>query len=364
MTHEIKQNDPTSMILPRIRELTAYRLDAHSVPVKLDQNENSLGPPAPILAELQQRLGALPLSRYPSPGQPEIRAALARAVDWPEDGIIVGNGSDELLSTLAVAVLDPGRVALAPTPSFFVYGQSARIQGAGLVEVPLAASFDYDVDAFIHAIEEHAPHLVFLCSPNNPTGTVLSPDGIRKIVKTAPGLVVLDEAYWEFSGENGRPLLDELENLMIFRTFSKALGLAGLRVGYALVQPALRREIVKVQQPYPLNRVSQEAVLVALEHYDLVLQQAAKIAAARDAHGARLEKLPGVEVFPSKTNFFLFRTSIGGNKTFQGLLDRGVLVRDVSGDPRLKNMLRAAVGTAEENETFYAALKETVEEGS
>ena len=133
-----------------------------------------------------------------------------------------------------------------------------------MVEVPLTESLEYDVGAFVDAVSEHAPHLVFLCSPNNPTGTVLLLEGIRRILASAPGLVVLDEAYWEFSGENGRALLDEHANLLIFRTFSKALGMAGFRVGYVLLQPTLRRQIVKVQQPYPLNRVSQEAVLAAL----------------------------------------------------------------------------------------------------
>ena len=355
------QDDVTSLILPRVRALTAYLLEPHPASVKLDQNENTLGPPEPILAEIGERVRKVALFRYPTPGQPEIRAALAKTFDWPVDGILVGNGSDELLNTLALAVLDPGRVALAPTPSFFVYGQAARIQGADVVEVPLTESFEYDVDAFVDAVSKHAPYLVFLCSPNNPTGTVLSMEGIRQIVKRAPGLVVLDEAYWEFSGENGRALLDEFENLLIFRTFSKALGMAGLRVGYVLLQPTLRRQIVKVQQPYPLNRVSQEAVLAALSHYDLVLARAAEIAAMRDALGARLEELPGVEVFPSKTNFLLFRTSLGGDQTFHGLLERGVLVRNVSAHPRLQNMLRATIGTEEENETLYAALRETIE---
>ena len=186
-------------------------------------------------------------------------------------------------------------------------------------------------------------------------------EGIRRIAECAPGLVVLDEAYWEFAGENGRALLDEFDNLLIFRTFSKALGMAGLRVGYVLLQPTLRCQIVKVQQPYPLNRVSQEAVLAALSHYDLVVARAAEIAAARDALSARLEELPGIDVFPSKTNFLLFRTSLGGDKTFHGLLERGVLVRNVSAHPRLQNMLRVTIGTSEENETLYAALRETME---
>ncbi len=158
-----------------------------------------------------------------------------------------------------------------------------------------------------------------------------------------------------------RALLDEFENLLIFRTFSKALGMAGLRVGYVLLQPALRHQIVKVQQPYPLNRISQEAVLAALSLYDLVLARSAEIATTRDALGARLEQLPGIDVIPSKTNFLLLRSSLGGDKTFDGLLARGVLVRNVSAHPRLQNMLRITIGTGEENERLYAALKETME---
>ncbi len=347
-----------------MRALTAYRIDPHAASVKLDQNEDTLEPPEPILAELQERMRSVPLFRYPTPGQPEIRAALSKACGWPVEGNLVGNGSDELLNTIALAVLDPGRVALAPTPSFFVYGQAARIQGADVVEVPLTESFEYDVGAFVDAVSEHAPHLFFLCSPNNPTGTVLSLEGIRRIVASAPGLVVFDEAYWELSIENGRALLDEHANLLIFRTFSKALGMAGLRVGYVLLQPTLRCQIVKVQQPYALNRVSQKAVLAALSFYDLVLARTAKIAVTGEALVTRLGELPGVEVFPSRTNFLLFRTSLGGDKTFHGLLARGVLVRNVSAHPRLQNMLRVMIGTKDENESFYTALRETVKGGA
>ena len=347
-----------SLVLPRVRELTAYHLARHDGRIKLDQNENRLGLPEPIRAEIERRLVDVPIDRYPTPEQPELREALARVTDWPAEGIVVDNGSDQLLHTFARTFLEPGRVALAPTPSFFMYSLAVRLAGAELVEVPLDANYAYVLDALLDAVSERAPHVVFLCSPNNPTGTVLRADEIERIVGAAPGVVVLDEAYWEFAGWNARELMNDHPNLVIFRTFSKAIAMAGIRLGYLLVQPELRNEIVKVQPPYPVNRLSREAALVALEHYQLTGERARELVTARDALYQRLEELDGIEVFPSQTNFLLIRSRGGGTATYQGLLERGIVVRDVSAHPLLRDCLRVTIGTADENESVYAALRD------
>ena len=348
-------------ILPHVRELRAYHLDRHGVQVKLDQNENTWGPPKPILDAITERISNVPLFRYPDPNKKRIRRAIGEVNDWPADGVLIGNGSDELLHTFARAVLAPGRRSVSPTPSFFVYGYAARAQGADLVEVPLDETLRYDVDALRAAVDEHTPDVLFLCSPNNPTGCELSEDDVAELAERTPGLLALDEAYWEFCGHNARPLLDRYSNVVLFRTFSKALALAGLRMGYVLARPELVHEFVKVQQPYPVNGITQEAAMVALEHYDLVRRQAQEIVAAREALRKAMAAVEGVSVFPCQTNFLLFRTTAGAKATFDGLLERGVLVRDMSHHRLLPEMLRVGVGTPEENDTFLNALKRTVE---
>lgn len=350
-----------SNVRPAIRDLVPYHLEPHDVPLKLDQNENTAGLPEAIRTLIDERLRHVAMHRYPTPGQPEIRGALSKLNDWPAEGILVGNGSDELLNTLAIAVLEPGRRAVYPGPSFFVYGHATRVVGAEGIEIPLASDLQYDVEGIVTGVEKYGPHVVFLCSPNNPTGSILSEEAIRRIVASAPGLVALDEAYWEFHGWNGRALLDDYPNLLLFRTFSKALAMAGLRVGYLLGQPELTTQIVKVQQPYPLNRLSSVAAMTAIEHYDVLLRAAGQTAAERDELFERLDALEGVTVYPSKANFLTFRTRLGSNATFTALLERGVLVRDVGAHPLMKQALRVGVGTPDENETFLRALTRALE---
>jgi histidinol-phosphate aminotransferase len=353
---------PVSWIRPAVRALTPYHLDRKDVRVKLDQNENGLGVPETMRKELIEALSLAPLHRYPAPSQAEILATIAEMADWPEEGILVGNGSDDLLHCFAQCFLEPGRKAVSPTPSFFAYAYATRLVGAEVIEVRLPG-MRYDVSAFLEAIERHQPVVVYLCSPNNPTGSTLDWPEIEAIAERTPGVVALDEAYWEFAGENGRPLLDRHPNLVLFRTFSKALALAGLRLGYLLAAPELAAEMRKAQQPYPVNRVSIEAARVAAKNGALLLERAREIARERDRLYERMSAVAGVEVFPSKGNFLLFRTRLGAKRTFASLLERGVLVRDVSGHPELSEMLRVAVGTPEENEAFYRALNLTLQEG-
>lgn len=355
---------PLSWIRPAVKALTAYHLEPRDVTtklVKLDQNENNLGVPDPMREELIEALRRAPLHRYPSPSQAEILGTLSAMSDWPKEGILVGNGSDDLLHCLAESFLEPGRKAVAPTPSFFVYAYTTRLVGAEAIEVPLR-EMQYDVGAILAAIEEHEPAVVYLCSPNNPTGSVLERSDIETIAEKAPGVVALDEAYWEFASGNARPLLADHPNLILFRTFSKALALAGLRLGYLLAAPELATEMRKAQQPYPLNRVSIEAARLAAAHGELLRERADQIVRERDRLYFRMTAIPGIEVFPSQGNFLLFRTPLGAKRTFEALLAREVLVRDVSSHPRLPEMLRVAIGAPEENEAFHSALKEALEE--
>jgi histidinol-phosphate aminotransferase len=351
---------PLDWIRPAVRALAPYHLDRVDVPVKLDQNENTFGVPGSMLEEILEAVRRAPLNRYPAPSQAEIGEALSRTSGWPKEGILAGNGSDDMVHALAVAFLEPGRKALAPQPSFFAYGYAAKLAGAEAVEVPLSGML-YDVEALLDAVEEHQPAVVFLCSPNNPTGSALELSEVEEIAERAPGIVALDEAYWEFAGENALALLPRHANLVLLRTFSKALALAGLRLGYLLAAPELAAEVRKTQQPYPVNRISIEAARVAAAHDGLVQERVREIRRERDILFEKM-KAAGIEVFPSKANFLLFRTRLGARRTFEGLRDRGVLVRDVSRHPLLPEMLRVSIGTRAENEAFHRALEEILEE--
>lgn len=354
------KDDLLALVRPNVRALIPYHLERHDVAIKLDQNENAFGAPEGIREDLLRRLERVPLHRYPDPGQPQLRRELGKLANWPAEGVLVGNGSDDLLHVFADAVLEPGLGVVVPAPSFFVYGYTARVAGAKVFEVPLGEDLNYDLEELVATVEKAAPRVVYLCSPNNPTGTALEPAQIETILSKAPGLVVLDEAYWEFNGWNGRELLEGYRNLVLFRTFSKAAGLAGLRIGYLLAAPELAAEIVKVQQPYPLNRLSQEAAFAALAHYDAILDCARAIVSERDRLFEKLSSIEGVRVTPSRTNFLLFRTPLGAEGTYRALLQRGVLVRNVSGHPLLRGCLRLNVGTPEENESVVESLRDAL----
>ncbi len=347
---------------PEVRSIRAYRLEPHAASVKLDQNESSYDPPEALGRAIRDALSELALNRYPPVQAAELKSALGSLNDWPAEGVLVGNGSNELLHMLALSTLERGRSVVYPTPSFVLYGYVSRMLGADRVEVPMRPDYRYDVDAFVRAIKENQPALVFLCSPNNPTGSTLSAAEIERIAKECPGLLVVDEAYFEFGGSVARELLPRYPHMALSRTFSKAVGLADLRIGYLLAAPALAEEVEKAQLPYALNGFSRAVGLAVCDHYELIRKQANVIVEERDALYRKLRDLDGIHPYPSAANFILFECSAGATQVFDGLLARGVLVRNLSSNPRLSRALRVTVGRPDENVKFLGALRETVEE--
>lgn len=347
---------------PEVRAMTAYSVKARSASIKLDQNENTASPPEPIRHAIEDALSQLSVNRYPPIQAVELREALAGLNDWSADGVLVGNGSNELLQMVALSTLEPGRKAVLPSPSFAVYALVTRVLGAQLVEVPLREDLTYDVDKFLETMEREQPSLVFLCAPNNPTGTALGTKDVERIAERCSGMLLVDEAYFEFGGSASRELLPRFPQLVICRTFSKAMGLAALRIGYMLAHPEIAAELRKAQLPFSLNSFSRAVALVVCEHYDLVRTQAERIVYERDALFEKLSALPGIRPYPSKANFILFHSDAGSGPIFAGLLNRSVLVRDVSAYPGLSGCLRVTVGTAAENARFVSALRETLEE--
>ncbi len=350
---------PSDVIKPEVRRLSAYTLKHVKAEVKLDQNENPYELPQELKQEVVRRVLARPWGRYPEFVPASTIKALAKFTGWTEDGILIGNGSNELIMAGLSVILGTGRKAVIPQPTFTLYKLLASVFQANAVMVPLNADFSFDVDALAEASKDAAVTVV--CSPNNPTGTLLEADALKRILSVTNGLVFLDEAYHEFSGQTALALLPEYPNLIVLRTFSKAMSMAGLRFGYMMAHPEVAKEIHKAKLPYNVNIFTLAAAELVLERPGLLRDAIQTLVAERQRLIREVRKRPGVEAFDSCTNFFLMRTPRNARELFEGLYAHGVLVRDVSSYPMLERVLRVTAGTPEENNRFLSALDKTLE---
>jgi histidinol-phosphate aminotransferase len=340
-----------------VKSMHAYAIQPSAGLVKLDAMENPHRLSTELQAELGRRLGALALNRYPGERVNDLRAALAGHAKMPEGfDIMLGNGSDELISLLALACDIPGATILAPVPGFVMYAMSAQLQGLHFVGVPLTADFELDERAMLAAIDEHRPAIVYIAYPNNPTANLWDDAVIEKIVEAAPGLVVFDEAYQPFSSKSYIGRIARHPHVLLMRTMSK-FGLAGVRIGYMMGPKALVAEVDKVRPPYNISVLNCEAALFALENAEVFAAQAADLREQRSVLQAQLAGLKGVKSWPSDANMILVRVP-DAQKTFDGMKSRGVLVKNVSKmHPLLANCLRLTVGTSAENAQMLAALE-------
>jgi histidinol-phosphate aminotransferase len=349
--------DPLRHVKPAVRDIRAYTLAAREAPVKVNQNENPWDVPESLKRRVLDRALARPWCRYPDFDPRELTEALARFAGWRPDGVLAGNGSNELIEALMLVTVAPGTRVVIPEPTFTLYALLTGILGGEAVRVPLTDQLQYDVSALVESRRRTEAAVTVVCSPNNPTGTSLSRAALERLCRATDGLVVLDEAYHEFSGETAVPLLERHPNLVVFRTFSKALALAGLRVGYLLASPELVREVNKARLPYNLNFFTQTAALAVLEEHDLLQERVGRLVEERERLLERLADVPGVRPWPSKANFLLVELLAASPRAvFEALHRRGVLVRDVSSYPMLSRCLRVSVGTPDENDTFLHAL--------
>ena len=354
-----------SRIRADVRAMHAYTVQAADGLLKMDAMENPFGLPPALQSALGQRLGALALNRYPGPRTEVLRDALARHAGMPEGcALLLGNGSDELISLVALACARPGAQVLAPLPGFVMYGMSAQLQGLGFTGVALTPDFELDAVAMEAAIAEHRPAITYIAYPNNPTATLWDDTAVLRTIDAAGaqgGIVVIDEAYQPFAS---RTWLDRMRaeparhgHVLLMRTLSK-FGLAGVRLGYLMGPAALVHEIDKVRPPYNVSVLNSEAALFALEHADVFAAQAAELRAGRDLLVAQLRALPGVlKVWDSEANMVLLRVPDAA-RTFEGMKNRKVLVKNVSTmHPLLAGCLRLTVGSAADNAQMLAALQ-------
>jgi histidinol-phosphate aminotransferase len=310
-----------------------------------------------LQAKLGQRLGALALNRYPGDRTDDLRAALASHARMPDGfDIMLGNGSDELISLVALACDVPGASILAPVPGFVMYAMSAQLQGLKFTGVPLTADFELDEGAMLSAIATQRPSVVYIAYPNNPTANLWDDAVIEKIVEAAPGLVVIDEAYQPFSSRSYIDRITRHGHVLLMRTMSK-FGLAGVRIGYMMGPAALIAQVDKVRPPYNVSVLNCETALFALEHADVFAAQALDVREQRGVVQRALAQMPGVKAWRSDANMILVRVP-DAQRSFEGLKAQGVLVKNVSKmHDSLANCLRVTVGTADENARMLAALE-------
>ena len=351
---------PEAIVRDEVRAMKPYAVAQAEGLVKLDAMENPYGLPPELQREIADAVSRVAINRYPDPTAPALVRRLRETMGVPpEYDVLLGNGSDEIIHIIVQSVARPGAVVLAPRPSFVMFGAYAALAGLEYVGVLLRPDFALDTGAFLDAMSRHRPAVVFIAYPNNPSGNLFDEKAIASIIAAAPGLVVIDEAYNAFGRKTFLQRLAEFPNLVVMRTLSK-LGLAGIRLGYAVGLPEWIREFDKVRSPYNVNSLTHVVAERVLAHHDVLDAQAKSIIVERARLDGELRKLPRVTVFPSDANFILVRVPDAA-AVFEGMRQRGVLVKNLdTGVPLLEGCIRLTIGTPEENRRCLVAFSEAL----
>ncbi len=347
----------TPPVKAAVRAMAGYSLVHSECPVKLNQNECPFDVPEGLKREIVDEALACNWGRYPDFVPHETKTAIGERHGLAPEHILVGNGSNELIQAAYQASVSQGDRVVLPAPTFTLYALMARVAGAEVRTVLLKRDMRFDVGRLLEESAHPGVRLVVLCSPNNPTGSMIAPEETVAIAEATEGLVVVDEAYLEFGGASCIDLLGHYPNVVVTRTFSKALGAAGLRLGYLAADPAIAREIEKVKLPYNVNLVSLIAARKLITREALIKERTSLVRSERQRVYEGLKNLPGIRPWPSHANFVLFEAERPVPEIFQRLMDRGVLIRDVSRYPMLERGMRVTIGQPEENDAFLEALR-------
>lgn len=345
-----------NLIREEVLNQKAYSAPEISCPIKLDANESPYDLSPFLKSKIIEAIKKVSLNRYPEPGSPELRAGFSKLYGVTSDMLLIGNGSDELIQILLIAVKRQASSIIVPTPTFVMYKISALNNGHEVIEVPLDKQFDLDVDYMFEIMEVKSPDLIFLSYPNNPTGNCFDSRKIEAILKETDGIVVVDEAYFNFSGKTFLSYLDKHENLVILRTLSK-VGLAAMRIGILIGSPPLIHELNKVRLPYNLNTLSQITARLYIENEAAFQKEANKIVSRRDELFTELKKIDGIHLYPSDANFILFSCSFDTDSVYHSLIKKGILIKKFETLGILENCMRVTTGTREENGEFLKAMK-------
>jgi histidinol-phosphate aminotransferase len=349
---------PLDKIKPNVRAITAYTLAPLEAPIKINQNENPFGMPFAIKEKVMLRAMRHDWARYPDFVPTSLLKKLAEYTGWKPEGVMAGNGSNEMIQSVVNSIVEKGVRVVLPEPTFSVYRQVINVAGGEIISVPLNEDLTFNFPRLASKIVTSKADLAIICSPNNPTGCVINTRDLATIARNSGGIVLVDQAYLEIGGEDFIPLLHEHKNLVILRTFSKAMAMGGLRVGYCLAAPELIREFNKAKMPYSLNFFSMIAAEVALENLNLLQPLVEQMRQERERLFAELQKIEGLSPVPSAANFFCVKTAIPPKELFEALHARGILIRDISKAPMLSEYVRISVGAPEENDRLVASLKE------
>ena len=348
------------IIRPEILRLSPYHVPSSSGMIKLDAMENPYSLPETLQEEIAQLVTTISANRYPDSSSVSLKSSLRETMEIPMGmDIMLGNGSDEIIQIIALALARPGAVLMSVEPAFVMFRMIATYSNMEYIGVPLKADFSLDLDLMLDAITKHQPAIIFIAYPNNPTGNLFDVEAVSRIIESAPGVVVVDEAYHAFAGSSFIDKLSEYPNLLLMRTLSK-LGLAGLRLGFLTGRPEWLIQLEKVRLPYNVGVLTQEVARKILQYPDILQQQVDAIKAERVVMNKYLNVLDGVEVFPSDANFILFRVN-EASQIFLELKQRNILIKNLDGShPLLKNCLRVTIGTPDENKQFLRALQECI----
>lgn len=342
-----------SLIRKEVLESPAYHLEEHEG-VKLNQNESPWDLPIELKAQVIENLLKTPWNRYPLSDVVQLKKKMAKHLNvWP-DNLVFANGSNVLIQALILATTVKGKM-LVVDPSFSVYELEGKLLGNKVIRQPLNDDFSIPLDDCLHTIRKEKPSIIFIPNPNAPTGNLFAAETLKKIIEAAPGLVVIDEAYYPFSGETCIEWIKQYDHLVVLRTFSKAYALGGLRLGYLVAEPEIAQEIQKCLLPFCISKLTFTVAMTVLDEPDYINQYVTRICAERARVYSAMQSLAKLTVYPTNTNFILFEVE-NSKEVFNHLLQEGVIVRQVSDGRRLTQALRVTVGEKSENDLFLKAL--------
>lgn len=347
--------DLMQLVKEKVQSLKAYHVENIDCEIKLHANENSFPLPPEILKQFEEVFKSTELNRYPDPDCGSLKQTLAKRLDVAPENLAIGNGSDELIQILLQIFCDAGETVSFPDPTFAMYSIIAQGMGLKSQTHPLDDQWDFKAEPFLETLEASQARIAFLSYPNNPTGNCFSALEVQKVIENFSGIVVLDEAYHDFAGKSFLSELQKHNNLVILRSLSK-IGLAALRVGYAVADPVIIDQIDKIRLPYNSNTLSQRLTERLLNHFAPVQKQLDALLKERESMVRELSKFKSLKVFPSDANFVLFRVEEDASALFKQLMESGILIRDLSNHPRLKNCLRVTIGTPDENKAFLKKM--------
>ncbi len=346
------------LIKESINDLKPYVPHDYDYKYKLDANESPYNLPGNILEKVIERMRDMDFNRYPDTNSVLLRKEISDYIGVDYANIIIGNGSDEMINVLIDTFVEEGDTVLSHEPTFVMYGLTSKIAGATYIDIETDENFNVDIDELIKSANTKKAKIIFLCSPNNPTGNLMQKEDILRVVNETNSIVVADEAYVEFGGESVIKKVLNYDRLIVLRTLSKAFGVAGIRTGYLVAGNKIIDRLYSVKAPYNINSISQLIATELMKNRKEILNNVEIIKSNRDKLLNQMKQIEGIKAYDSYANFILFRVD-DNKKVFDGLLERGIMVRNFSGG-RLENHLRVSVGNTEENEAFVNALREVI----